>query len=287
VGDQYTWWVGAISANGTIAWDSALSFTIAPVGKGPSGIIATNVPIFNWTGVAGMTSYEVWLTDTSIGQTVTPTVAGMSWTPSQPLNLGDQYTWWVGAINGNGTIAWDSALSFRVAPVGSGPSGVIGTNVPTFSWTSLAGVSSYEIWLTDTTTGQTVTLTVTGASWTPTRLLNLGDQYMWWVGAIGSKEIVWDNSLSFTIAPTASGPSGTISTPMPTFSWTSVVGAISYEIWLTDTNTGQTVTPTVTGTSWTPTQTLNVGGQYKWWVGAISAAGTIAWDKPLLFLISM
>src|SRR4029077_3649556 len=126
------------------------------VGSGPGGTIAASQPAFTWTSVTGAASYKVWLTDQTTGQTVVvPNLTGTSWSPSQPLTLGDNYTWWVGAVQGQ-TTAWDSPLSFRIAPVGSSPSGTIATNLPVFSWTSVTGAASYKVWLTDQTTGQTV-----------------------------------------------------------------------------------------------------------------------------------
>jgi hypothetical protein len=286
VGDNYIWWVGAVQGK-TIAWDSALRFVIEPAATGPSGAIATNLPTFSWSSVAGATSYEIWLTDQTTGTTVTyPNLTGTSWTPPQPLNLGDRYIWWVGAVVGQ-TIAWDSALRFSIQPTGSGPSGVIATNLPTFSWNSVTGAASYEIWLTDQTSNTTVTYpNLTGTSWTPPQALKLGDSYIWWVGAVQGQTIAWDTALKFVIQPTASGPSGTVTTALPTFSWNTVTGAASYEIWLTDQTTGTTVTyPSLTVTSWTPPQALTVGDKYIWWVGAVEGQ-TIAWDNALTFTIT-
>ncbi len=287
VGDNYTWWVGAVSVSGTIGWSSGQSFSVAAVAASLSGTIATTSPSFTWTGVAGVSSYQIWLTDQTTGQTLAPTVTGTTWTPSQALNLGDRYTWWIGTIGTSGKIAWSSGQTFSIGIVTNGPSGTIATNLPTFAWTSLAGISSYEIWLTDQTTGKTVTPIVTGTSWAPSSGLRFGDNYVWWVGAIGAGgKISWSGAQYFTIAPTVSGPGGTSASGSFAFSWSSVIGASSYQVWLTDQTTGQTVTPIVTGTTWTPTQSLIKGHKYIWWVGVVDIFGSIGWDSAQTILIT-
>jgi hypothetical protein len=286
LGDKYTWWVGAVSGQ-SVAWNSGQDFTIAPIGTGPSGTIASNVPVFTWTRVSGAASYKVWLTDQTTGQTVVAAnLSGTSWTPAQPLTLGDNYTWWAAAVQGQ-TVAWSSAVNFRIAPTTGGPAGVIATNVPVFTWSFVTGATSYKVWLTDQTTGQTTLVPgLTGSSWTPAQPLTLGDDYTWWAGAVQGQTTTWSDSVDFRIAPTGSGPSGTIATNVPVFSWNSVTGAASYKIWLTDQTTGQTVViPNLTSTSWSPSQPLALGDNYTWWVGAASGQA-VAWDGALNFRIA-
>jgi hypothetical protein len=261
--------------------------TITVVTVGPSGTIATNVPVFTWTAVTGGASYKIWLTDDTTGQVVVvPNLSGTSWTPTQPLILGDRYTWWAGSVQGQ-TTTWSTGLDFRIAPTGHGPSGTIATNVPSFTWNTVTGATSYEVWLTDQTTGQVEMVpNVTGTSWTPTPPLTLGDNYTWWIGAVNGQSIGWDSALTFLIAPTGSGPSGTIATNLPTFAWNSVTGAASYKIWLSDQTSGQVlVVPNLAGTSWTPTQPLTLGDNYTWWVAAVQGQVT-AWDGALSFRVA-
>jgi hypothetical protein len=286
LGDKYTWWIGAVSGQ-TVTWNNGLDFTITPIAAGPAGTISSNVPVFTWTGVTGAASYKVWLTDQTAGQTVVVSnLSGTSWTPAQVLTLGDNYTWWVAAVQGQ-TVAWSSAVNFRIAPVGSGPSGTIATNAPVFSWNNVTGAAYYKLWLTDQTTGQTVVVpNLTSTSWLPSQPLTLGDSYTWWVGAGSGQSVAWDNALNFRIAPTATAPSGPISVTTPVFAWNSVVGAVSYKVWLTDRTTGQTlVVSNLTSTSWTPANPLTRGDSYIWWVGAVANSETVAWDSPLSFTI--
>jgi hypothetical protein len=285
LGDNYIWWAGAVQGQ-TIAWDNPLKFIVQPTATGPSGVVATNLPTFTWNNVTGAVSYKLWLTDQTTHTTVTvPNLTDTSWTPAQPLTLGDSYIWWVGAVEGQ-TVAWDNSLTFVIEPTASGPSGIIATDLPTFSWSSVTGATSYEIWLTDQTTGTSVTVpNLTGTSWTPAQALNLGDNYIWWVGAVQGQTIAWDNPLTFVAQPTATAPSGTVVTNMPTFSWNNVTGATSYEIWLTDQTAGTSLTyANLTVTSWTPPQALTLGDDYIWWVAAVQGKN-VAWDAALTFTV--
>ena len=269
-GDIYMWSLGAISASSEFISTKPLTFTIAPTANRLSGVIATLQPTFTWNEVIGATDYQVWLVDQTTNQIINPIVTGASWTPSQPLNVGDQYVWAVGAMDGGPHIGWSSVQSFTIAPTGSGPSGVIATLQPTFSWNTVAGVANYQVKLVDESTNQIINPIVTGASWVPSQPLNPGQNYIWSVGAIGgNSQIGWDSPLTFTIAPTAIGPSGPVTTLLPTFTWNAVAGATNYQFWLVDQTIHQTVNPIVTGVSWTPSQPLNPGDNYIWWVGAI------------------
>ena len=183
---NYIWWVGAVGAGNTIAWDSPLAFSIQLVPTGPSGAIANVMPAFTWNAVTGVSSYEVAVWDQNAGKTVTAIVSNASWTPSQPLNIEDSYEWWVGPIGANNKITWDSPLTFTIPLAGIGPSGIIAALQPSFTWNSLTGVSSYRFLLLNQTTNVTVANTVvSGTTWTPSQALTPGDQYEWWVEVAG------------------------------------------------------------------------------------------------------
>ena len=290
VGDHYFWQVGAMGSGiNQIGWSSPLAFTIGLTATSPSGLASTLTPTFTWNSITGVTSYEVALFDQNTAQTTIAMVSNATWTPSQSLNAGDNYLWWVGAVGANNQIGWDNPLAFNIAPTASGPSGNIATLQPTFAWNNVTGVTSYEVALYDQTAHQTTITMVSGTSWTPSQPLNMGDSFVWWVGAVGAgNKIGWDTPLSFTTPTvTAIGPSGPITSVLPTFSWNGFAGVSSYEVWLVDETTNQTTSAVVPGTSWTPSQPLNVADNYTWWVGAIGAGNKISWDSPLSFTIPL
>lgn len=271
----------------TVSGVTLVSHPAITVTTGPSGLIATNLPVFSWIGVAGAESYTVWLADQTTGAvTVVPNLSGNSWTPPQPLTLGDMYTWWIGAVHGQ-TTSWNDGNDFRIAPTAAGPSDTIGTAMPAFTWNTVVGATSYKVWLTDQTTGQTTVVPdLPGTSWTPPEALALGDSYMWWVGAVNGATVGWNDGLSFRVAPKALGPSGAITVNIPVFTWNTVTGAASYEVWLADLTTGQvTDVPNVNGTTWSPSQPLTFGDDYTWWVGAMEG-GIVGWNDGTQFRIA-
>ena len=82
-----------------------------------------------------------------------------------------------------------------------------------------------------------------------------------------------------SVAATPPGPSGSIATDLPTFTWNNVTGAASYEIWLTDQTTNTHVTyANLTSTTWLPPRPLVLGDSYVWWVGAVEG-NTLAWSE--------
>jgi hypothetical protein len=127
-GHSYQWSVVAADAFGDVGTASAASgFSIAlppapvpsPSPSGPSGTVATSLPSFRWSSVAGASSYGVQIIDHTGGtnQAVIPLakVVGTSYVPSAPLIAGHTYTWQVLAYNAAGVPSgWSPALQFTV-----------------------------------------------------------------------------------------------------------------------------------------------------------------------------
>ena len=307
-GDSFVWYVAAVSTNGqAMAWSNpGVKFSIAalgaPTANGPGGTIATTLPTFFWTAATGGTpaaSYEVELSDQSTGQNVViPNLTSTTWTPPQPLALGDNYRWWVAAVQGQ-TTAWSGGLNFISAATPTSPSGASASDQPTFTWTPVAGADHYYLYVTDLTTNtNAVNLpNVSGTAYTltPAQALRAGDSFRWWIGAASAAGAppFWGASLDFNVsalaAPTANAPSGTVTTDQPLFSWSSVTGAASYTLDIKDQNTGQVaVIPTLaTALTLTAAQALTPGHGYTWRAGAVSADGlTTSWSSGLNFSIT-
>src|SRR4029077_3450205 len=105
--------------------------------------------------------------------------------------------------------------------------------------------TKYDVWLTDLTTGigQVIGSTATTSLAAPVAL-SPGHSYRWWVRADSSDGTSgpWSAPTDFAIAalsaPVPSGPSGTLTTDEPTFTWSAVPLATKYDLWLTDLTTG-------------------------------------------------
>lgn len=90
------------------------------------------------------------------------------------------------------------------------------------------------------------------------------------------------------VTPTLTGPTGSISTTAPEFQWSSVSGAASYQLTVTD-QTNDTVVLNeniIDNTSYTPAVgTFLPGNSYTWQVTAIPAAGSSAVSSSLTFYL--
>ena len=255
-----------------------------------------------------------------------PNITGTSFTPSTPLLINENYTWYIGAegtFANAGPVSWNPTgtnfmLSGLTAPSPVGPSGPLlagtGYDTPTFSWGPVAGAGQYYIYVANAA-APTVAIYFSaagnGTTFTPSAaFLSPGKSYVWGVGSAGAigaffapetGPITWGGSLSFTLAslevPTPIGPSGTVSAgtigTTPTFSWNPVTGAVQYRLIVMDVTTATPVTVVdnsqITTSAFTITTPLVPGHRYKWFVGAegaIGPTGAIAWSGEVDFLLT-
>ncbi len=304
-GDAYTWWVRALDGNGGPSqWSAPLTLTAyalpAPTLVGPGGSAST-LPTFSWNAVTGADHYDIWLQDTSSGKVIRNTnIAGTSWTPSGPLAQGDNYTWWVRALDAvNHASTWSAPLNFAVPSLAS-PAPIAPTAaaalLPTFSWGAVAGAAHYEVWLQDVKSGAVVHGTnVASTAWTASTPLTAGDSYKWWVRAFDGNNSPgpWSAAQTFAAyalaAPGLIGPGGT-APALPTFTWNAVTGASHYDIWVTNMTTGQSAVlrnQDVVGTSWAASTTLIAGDSYRWWLRAVASSNMdSAWSASLDFTVA-
>ncbi len=180
-----------------------------------------------------------------------------------------------------------------------------GFDMPTFSWTNVAGADHYYLWVNDRTTGQVALQVpnVIGNSYTPSALqaLTPGHNFTWWVTAVGSTGAMdaWgigsNLSLASLATPSVIGPNSASAAgaglDTPTFSWTNSPGADHYYLWVTDRTTGQVAirNQNVASTSWTPggAQALTPGHSYSAWVAAVSTSGTVgSWSNAQAFSLA-
>ena len=180
------------------------------------------------------------------------------------------------------------------------PSGTIaastGYDFPTFSWSAAAGAASYYLYVLDNTSNQpasfdTATTALVSTSYTPTAALTAGHNFTWYIGAEKSGPngpIAWSTAtfaLAALPAPTQFNPppAGPAQTLPFTFSWSAVVGANHYYLYLLDTTTNQPVNPDI-NSNIGPTQTtfvatgLTHGHSYTWYIAAVSDNNADFWN---------
>src|SRR5262249_57791548 len=108
------------------------------------------------------------------------------------------------------------------------------------------------------------------------------ERYRWWVRAESSNGTLgsWSSPMHFAITalgtPIPAGPSGTLTTDQPTFSWSPVSLAVRYDVWVTDMSDGTLngVIGSSTSTSLAAPSPLTPSHSYRWWVRAVSSNGT-------------
>ena len=307
-GQGYTWYVLAMSTNSE-AYNyltSGQTFTLAeltaPTLIGPSGTIAASsgydMPTFSWSASAGAGHYYLFVVDSTTGAVAIndPDVSGTTFIPStaQALTPGHSYTWYVLAMSTNGeaynyvTSGQTFTLAALAAPAPDRPTGTIaaaaGYDLPTFSWSSSTGAGHYYLYVVDDTTGMSAINEPnvgTATTFTPAAnaALTPGHSYTWYVLAFStnSQSFAYVNTgAMFTLAglaaPALEGPSGSIASSTPTFSWSTVTGADHYYLYVVDDTTGGAVInqPDVNGTSFVPAAALTPDHEYTWYVLAMS-----------------
>lgn len=262
----------------------------APILIAPVGTIQNTATTFTWNVVTNAAYYDVWVNDTTTGQTQVVRNQDVTGTSlSATLSPGDAYEWWVRAFNAiNVAGAWSGGTSFTIAvPVLTpiGPTGYVGNATPTFSWTAATGAGYYDLWVNDATSGQQQVVRnthVAGTSLASPVFLTPGHGFQWWVRAYFSSGTAtpWTAMTQFTVTQLGQvmpvSPTGSVATGQPTFTWIAVAGADYYDVWVNNLTSGQSQVlrnSHVIGTSWTPTTILPPGLNYQWWVRAFSNNG--------------
>jgi hypothetical protein len=306
-GHSYRWWVRGVTASGAaLAWGTPTDFTItglaAPPPAGPNGSVGTDQPTFTWSAVSLAVRYDVWVTDLTTG--VGGIVGGSSTTSfadNAGLSPGHSFRWWARAVSANGTAGpWSVSTDFGIvalnAPTLVAPNGLVNTDQPTYTWSPVALAARYDVWVTDLTTGLG---SIVGSSTVPSFVqpnnLAPGHGYRWWARADSTNGAggPWSAPADFTIAPltapTPAGPSGTLTTDQPSFSWSAVSLGARYEVWISDLTAGTGgVVASVPGTSYVDTAGLTPGHSFRWWVRADSAGGWSGpWSAPVDFAIPL
>jgi hypothetical protein len=259
-------------------------------------------PIFSWSAVSHADSYELRVNDLTTGQTdvLRQTTSNTALASTVSFALGDQYQWWVRALSANGTTSsWGAGAGFTLvleSPAPTGPSGVVTTALPTFSWNPVPGADYYIVSVDDLTAGQPQVLTspqvafqlVTATNWTATAALTPGDHLQWYVramtfaGAAGP----WSASVPFTVsllnAPVPLTPLGLASGSTLTFQWNPVPGASYYQLWIEDVTPGSpqfASSLAFYGSSSTVTS-LIPSHSYRWWVQSVGSDGITSNSSP-------
>ena len=211
LGHYYTWYIGAVSSTGAIAWSGGTNFYVEPLASptpiAPAGTIMTSTgydtPTFTWSNVPYAVNYYLYVQDAYTGAVViaNATLTGTSYAPGPLLLAGHRYTWWIGseaAAGGLGGISWSGAVNFTLAPLAT-PSN-LATNfsgsTPTLNWDSVPGAAAYRLYVVDAITGAVLVdnSSLAVPSFAITGGLTSGHRYTWYVAALGADGAAGPNS---------------------------------------------------------------------------------------------
>ena len=253
-----------------------------PVISSPPAVTGELRPQIAWAALAGVTQYDVWISNlsTNINPFHTAVVNGTTYVPTVDLGIG-RYRLWVrakaGAVNGAWTLPFDFTVNAKPA---FAPTDLrLWTARPTLTWNALPGAHHYDIWINNVGSGAAQyirNMNVAGTSFMPTADLPIGF-FRAWVRGIAADGTPgnWSLAKDFYAVPFPNVTQGMNPTfdRTPTFAWDPLTGAVNYEVFIRNQNTGATTlnqTGILTTSFTTPTL---ADGPYRWWVLANGANG--------------
>jgi protocatechuate 3,4-dioxygenase beta subunit len=278
----------------------------APTLTSPQGDIDEERPAYQWQAVDYASEYRLWISErvspeTALFDQTYPagtvcTGNTCEVTPAYNLTLGENYTWWIEAINTSGRV-WSAGMDFTytwpaanaptlIAPA-DGSTDLDGTL--TFEWSEVDYVTRYSITLMDQEGGATEQLDyelsdLTCNAGTCSKSIDIDfGHYEWkvrgWnsVAQYGLYSDTW-SFFSGPEPPVIVAPTSTVETLTTTFTWEPSDGATHYELFVSQGRSiafNDWLTPTC-GTICDHTLELP-NGDYEWWVRAGTASAGGAW----------
>ena len=271
--------------------------SVRPVITGPVGSSEQQRPRLTWTPIAAAASYRIWVTQTSLGRRPLFKAVATEAYLDVPEDLGNgKIDVWVRGVRISGELLpWSRMHRFVVgtAPEVNDVADRQETARPLITWSAVPGATAYDVWVNNVSTGQQqfVRTTVTDPEWLPAAVLPLARYYIW-VRAVTADglESPWSVREGFYVAsaPEVFSPVRPTFDRTPTFDFSDVEGATSYQVWvryLVDGSIAANVTGLATS-EWTPGTDL-APGRYAWWAIADSTVAGFrsAWTPRQEFYI--
>ena len=236
----------------------------------------------SWNAIAGTTKYGIYLQDDKGNYNWIKTITnGTSWT-TDVAQYGKTYSYKVWSVGSSNSITSDfsnpvTAVNNKKLATPTLKVTVNANGTFTLSWNAIAGTTKYGIYLQDEKGNYNWIKTITnGTSWT-TDVAQYGKTYsykMWAVGSSNSITSDFSNAVTAVNSKKMSAPTlkatvnanGTF-----TLNWNDVYGAVQYEIYVLNNNTGKyQLNGTVAKTNAT-TALAPYGVKYSYKVRAINS----------------
>ncbi|MBN1488227.1 MAG: hypothetical protein JW981_11345, partial [Anaerolineae bacterium] len=313
-GVTYTWHVQAHNYCGNSPWSTAWQFAIPPSHTPPVTLtlkapvnashLCTHTPLLEWYPNPNATYYRVQIdTDAVFAETlISHTTTLTAYTPTS-LTTTTPYYWRARAGNDCGTGPWSHVYSFTLHTLPATPelshpqanSLITTTQLPVFEWHSINDVINYQLGVRRPGTATPViSITTPLTTYTPgTAITPTG--YTWQVRATnrcgtGPWSGVWEFTLlPQPVSPTLLSPVNTqriSDTTRPTFVWTPVDWATSYQIQID--GAPAFTTPVLSQTTPFTYHTALTGltpGEYYWRVRAANDGSNSPWSEIWRFTI--
>lgn len=249
---------------------------------------------FQWTEIPQAESYEIWVrshnyqAQDEFHRTI---MTGTSYTPDLDFGVG-KYSVWVRALGNNNIMSsWSALRQFSTVakPTITPMTRMQPTPRPTITWNPVLGAESYKVWISNLSTGKSPLILqegLTTTSFTPTSSLPLGVYRVWVAASSGGATGGWSLPIDIQVAPAPVQNDVNPTMLGEQFSWSSVLGATSYEFQLKNLKTNElTLNISVQATSLNQVPVLFSGTRYRWWVRAKSAQGVYSlWTGPKDFI---
>lgn len=243
---------------------------------GPIGLTEFARPTIEFTEVESAVSYEVWLERLGgdANPVANPTLTTTSYVPEE-LGVGRYRTWVRANLANQTSTEWDTA-DFQINSIAPSIHALpfhAQDRSPTVSWDSVSGATSYRVYIRNITAGPgaVVDEIVTGTSLTLDAPLQFGKHRIWVQAIVSGLPDRWSDSRDYYVGPAQLGPLQPTLDQQPQFTWTSVPGIASVELYVSG-PAGVVINESgITGTSFTATQLAN--GLHRWWLRPTHASG--------------
>ena len=255
-------------------------------------------PTISWTPLTSAARYDVTVLQIAGNKGEVyrnKNVPGTSITIPTDLALGAHRVW-VRSINSAGVAGpWSQPLSFNVATQVNALAvqGVSMNARPTLDWADVPNATSYDMRLINVESGTVLAnvSNLTSSQYSGLATLPPG-RYRYFVrGNTASATGQWSDGYDYTILsiPTLKTVTAT-NTASPTLHWNPVIGAVTYEVYLSDLSAagGAKRIASVDKTNATsmPVPTSLELGNYRYWVRAIDSQGKLtSWSSPTDFKV--
>ncbi len=246
-------------------------------------------PAISWDAVEGATGYRVFVSNTTLQTTVVDRIVnGTSFVPTSDLQFGRHRIWVQPQGVGNFSGLWSASEEYYVGPDLLMPGTSTLNSRPTFSWNSVPGVASMQVYVQR---GSAVVVNesgITGTTFTPSSALAEGN-YRWWVrpSAANGRVGTWSESGSFNVGGSAviTGPAGTVNNGLAAVTWDPVDEAASYEVYLLNDDDRTIIRKSgLTETAFRSDPLID--GNYRVWVRSYRSDGSAAqWSRSYGFVV--